>query len=417
MKQHCQTKILTYFAALALILSISTITAAELDAPDIPANPEPGEYSLTVRWSPQPDVDRRLILILPDDYDPEGSYPLLYALHGGNGSAENQRNSHPDLVTGANNDKFILVFPQGGIPGGGSGFLWPIFGSHNDFNDVNYFTHLTQWLVDELAVDSKRVFLSGFSNGAGLTQRLLVERPGVYAGGVAFCFSNARDSIDQETGDIIRQELTPPSSPSPIVLVRGGLDQLSKADGTFGNNGYRHETVEEHFNFWLEGNGNEPDSVETFDLEEGITIHRARAENPISAVYMVYVAEMGHKWPNANSSAPLDGNRLVRQFIRSFEQPNQAIITDLILTDSETLQIEFQGTADEVYELESSDSLKDWTETSFRETLEIGTPTTESVIASGELQSIFTTISDHSKYYRIISPQDTDSIFLRHPIQ
>ena len=418
MKQDSPTKFPPYFAVtLALILSISNVFAGELETPELPGNPEPGEYKLTVRWSPQSEVDRKLIIILPDDYDPAGSYPLLYALHGAHGSAEQLRNLHADLVAGANSDKFILVFPEGGIPIGNSGFLWPIFGPNNDYNDVNYFSHLTQWLVEELAVDSKRIFLSGFSNGAGLTQRLLVERPGVYAGGVAFCFSNARDCIDREAETITREELPLPSSPIPVVLVRGGQDQLTKADGTIGNNDYRHETVEDHFNFWVEGNGNDPDSVETFQLDEGITVQRAGTGNPISAVYMVYVEEMGHRWPNANSPVSLDGNRLVRQFIRSFEDPKLAVITDLELIDDETLRIEFQGAKDEIYGLESSDQLEDWAGTPFRETPSTDTTPSESIVATGELQSIFATIPDQSKYFRMNVPLTSDSLFLRHPIQ
>ena len=126
--------------------------------------------SPTIGWSDQSidvnGVERTYKLYVPDGYDESSAYRVVFSWHGFGASAEQMALSLP-LATVAASD-IILVVPQG-LPLGGTlpGWSWA-----PDGRDVDFFDVLLESVGSNLCVDENRVFSTGMSNGAILSNVL-----------------------------------------------------------------------------------------------------------------------------------------------------------------------------------------------------------------------------------------------------
>jgi len=113
---------------------------------------------------------------LPGGYAADGKkWPLLVFLHGagevGDELSRLQRHGPPKLAAAGRKFPFILVAPQS------PHLLWnPI--------EVNAFT---EEMVKTLAVDPKRVWITGLSMGGNATWMAAALRPDLYAAAVPIC--------------------------------------------------------------------------------------------------------------------------------------------------------------------------------------------------------------------------------------
>ena len=136
---------------------------------------------LTQRTLQYQDTTRTWFEHLPAGYD--GSHPvaLVVALHGYSDTGDQfaaTTNWEPVADAGG----FIVVFPNGGLTVGGD-FGWNNFvfdGSAPD--DVGFLLALIDQLEGDYRVDPNRVFMTGFSNGAGMTNNFAGVHGSVLAG-------------------------------------------------------------------------------------------------------------------------------------------------------------------------------------------------------------------------------------------
>ena len=57
-------------------------------------------------------LSRSYILYIPSSYDDNENSPIVFNLHGGSGTAEEQMNYVSDMRNISDNENFILVYPQ-----------------------------------------------------------------------------------------------------------------------------------------------------------------------------------------------------------------------------------------------------------------------------------------------------------------
>lgn len=116
--------------------------------------------------------DRCYLLYAPPSVDPADETPVLLALHGFAGNPQGLRS-----MTGwedvADREGFLAVFPHG------SSFplRWntsPAF-HIEDTDDVQFIADILDDLSDIATVDESRVYVTGFSNGAGMTDLIACE--------------------------------------------------------------------------------------------------------------------------------------------------------------------------------------------------------------------------------------------------
>lgn len=126
---------------------------------------DPGDYVTAIEVN---NIRRLFTVHLPPDYQPGVPLPMVVNLHAATQSAFQQ-----DLLSGMNakadEENFIVVNPQAiGTPP-----LWlgPIPDTTGQA-DMDFFEALLEFLQKEIRIDPNRIYATGMSNGATMTNRL-----------------------------------------------------------------------------------------------------------------------------------------------------------------------------------------------------------------------------------------------------
>ena len=148
-----------------------------------PAAWVPGEYAATIEAA---GLTRRYVVHVPAGYDGARAIPLVIMLHGAGGSADEVLR-WTGWAEQADRAGFLAVAPDGtnAQPGAGasaddelrawndgSGRGYP---ADHDVDDVAFVGRLIDDVRAQFAVDERRVYTAGFSNGASMAYRLGVE--------------------------------------------------------------------------------------------------------------------------------------------------------------------------------------------------------------------------------------------------
>lgn len=112
-------------------------------------------------------------------------------------------------------------------------------------DDVGFILAMLDWAERSYAIDRRRVYVTGASNGGWMTMRLLIEASDRFAAGAAFI------STLPDASTPIRQ----PARPTPLLLVNGTEDPLVKWAGGAGpfNRG-RTRSVPDTVAWWIKAN-------------------------------------------------------------------------------------------------------------------------------------------------------------------
>ncbi|KAH8900441.1 alpha/beta-hydrolase, partial [Thozetella sp. PMI_491] len=183
--------------------------------------------------------NRTYTVLVPKDYDPNRAYPLIIDFHGHNGSSDVQyRISQYDKFD--TKGKFLAVYPQGvpypnskGVPE--SSWEGPSYADPS-VDDLAFTADLVQHIEDNYCIDSKRVYASGKSNGAGFVGTLACsEQGGLFA---AFAMSSAALYTDNLGAGTPNRNCTRSRATIPIMEVHGSADGTVPYDGGKGSGGY-----------------------------------------------------------------------------------------------------------------------------------------------------------------------------------
>lgn len=131
------------------------------------------------------DVDhtqREYIIHLPTTYSNDHALPLVLIFHGGGGN-DKQMQRYMGMDAIADEENFITVYPQGLNKQWNDGREFK--GSISESNDTDFINQLLDTLEKSYAIDKKRIFATGISNGAffsiylsyKLNERLLAVAP------------------------------------------------------------------------------------------------------------------------------------------------------------------------------------------------------------------------------------------------
>jgi predicted esterase len=149
-----------------------------------------GAYWLGVRteeqqvWRTQPTF-----VYTPQGYDSTAKWPLIIAMHGGNGNYESfaQRWSEIATLVGA-----VIVVPPGIIRESEVTNSW---GSDMDAIEGPIIAQARKY-IDAKMVDPKQIYLTGFSQGAQATIELSLRHPDIFRGGIAMSGSRGVRFVD-----------------------------------------------------------------------------------------------------------------------------------------------------------------------------------------------------------------------------
>ncbi|MFO0848861.1 MAG: hypothetical protein U0871_09950 [Gemmataceae bacterium] len=278
-------------------------------------------------------LDRRYLLAGATNDGPVSPRPVMVVLHGTGGTA-----AWADDETGWSRfaaDRGFLVALPDGVPldparppkfltnpsrwADGSAFVLrpPAPGSHPDIGpvgDPDDIAFLTAVVADLVArgADRRRVYLTGFSNGAGMAFRFAAERAELLAAVApvaGYCWTDAVPARPVPTLYVL-------GTADPLIPVRGGPVRLP-----WGGRLVKRPAVAVTLEKWASANRCGPPVT----VREADGIREDVYPGPIE-MRAVYLDGLGHHWPGGKgqlgervggpATDRYDGNDLVWEFCR-----------------------------------------------------------------------------------------------------
>ena len=183
---------------------------------------------------------------LPASYDGSKAVPLVIALHGVYNNATDFAASCEWIAT-SDRVGCIAVFPDGGLVYGGGEYGWNnwVFdGSAPD--DVGFLLTLINRLKGEYRIDASRVYMTGFSNGGGMSNEFV----GCAHAGVLAAIAPVAGGWMTAYG--VAQANMKPDAPLPVWIARGSQDSAV----TGGLSTFQQD--QQQTDFWVNFNGDQP---------------------------------------------------------------------------------------------------------------------------------------------------------------
>lgn len=288
--------IASLFLLLALVFCLPTMSTAQYDSINH------GAYH------------RTYLLHLPTGYNHVNKLPLVIALHGGFGNAYSMQHTS-QLSAKADQSNFIVVYPEGLRGGLLNASSWNAgwccgFASATAIDDVGFIHTLLDTLLQQYAIDSNQVYVTGISNGGFMSYRLACELSHKIAAiaPVAASMSIANCS---------------PTRAIPIISFHSYLDSHIPYLGGIGNGPSNHYNLSQDsvFNIWTSLNACNI-SKDTVVNNAHYTLIQSSACACNATIQHYATQDGGHSWPGAAtgtgdpSSSYLDATNLIWSFFQ-----------------------------------------------------------------------------------------------------
>ena len=167
------------------------------------------------------NTTREYIMHIPTNYNAGTAVPLVINLHGYGGCAASHL-SDADMRSQANENTFILVYPQGLTRTKGSA-EWDPDTDSNDIStsDLEFLKQLISTIASEYTIDATRVYVVGYSNG------------GMMAYGMACNNSNLVAAIGVVSSTMLQSTINScnPTHATGVINFHGTSDAVLPYDG------------------------------------------------------------------------------------------------------------------------------------------------------------------------------------------
>lgn len=255
-------KIIIWLGIIFLVIILLGIISKIKNLPSTPLDNNlseygPGDYDFSLVHD---GLTRRYLVHVPNAYDNKTPFPLVLVFHGGGGNSD----ASPEyfrLNEKSDEAGFIVVYPEGT----GKKAFGKFFGTwnagrccgdslENKIDDVGFVDNMIEQLEKDFNIDEKRIFATGFSNGAQMSYRLACEMSDKIAaiapGGSMGTFENC--NLTRPVSIFAFGGTEDPCTPY------GGGEMCGGCVANFWNNigvpieykTYRCDGVEEHINKW-----------------------------------------------------------------------------------------------------------------------------------------------------------------------
>jgi polyhydroxybutyrate depolymerase len=204
--------------SLSVVLFCRTLSAQD--------NPQRGDHSFTIKAG---DLQRHYLVRVPPQYDGKTPVPVVVMLHGGGGTGKAAA-EETGWSSKADKEGFLAVFPDAMPPDpakpsrfAGNPQMWNdgsdrFYPGQKAPDDVAFLNAMLDELAVRFAVDPRRVFMTGFSNGASMCFRFGAEA------------SKRLASIAPVAGACWLDPLTV-ERPVPMCYITGTADPLNRIEG------------------------------------------------------------------------------------------------------------------------------------------------------------------------------------------
>ncbi len=242
--------------------------------------------------------------------------PVVILFHGGSQSMRKifspNTGGSQQWETLAEQEKFLLLVPNGTNPTTGDTQgdqqNWndcrpPVAGTRTNTtnDDVGFTRNLITWASTHYAIDQKRVYATGASNGGEMAYRVAIELSDQIAAVAAF-IANLPEA----------NECQPATHPMPIMMMNGTQDPLMPWDGgTVNGDAGNVLSAQATRDYWLQVNHSNPKDAITKNLPNRDRADRSHiiatlypATSNGAAVWFYQVEGGGHAMPSIQFEIP-----------------------------------------------------------------------------------------------------------------
>jgi polyhydroxybutyrate depolymerase len=289
-----------------IVLTASLTFAQQLDRIEKEAL-EPGEHTRKITVG---NLQRHYTVYVPPQYDGKMPVPVVVMLHGGGGTGKAAAEETGWSVK-ADREGFLAVFPDAmardpGKPGSfarnpqlwndGSDRFYP---GQNAPDDVAFLNAMLDDLAARFAVDTRRIYVTGFSNGASMCFRFAAE-------------ASQRVAAIAPVAGACWLENIALSRPVPMLYLTGTADPLNPIGGGVpklaigASDKIRAKPkppVRDSILKWAEAVG-APATPRTTTEVNGVRIETYGAGRDSAEVVYVTVEGLGHTWAGGKSLLP-----------------------------------------------------------------------------------------------------------------
>lgn len=279
----------------------------------------------TYRFNGSINVDGRqrsyLLNLPPNYYAGSEDFALVIAMHGTGGDAS-QFETDYKFTQKANEEQFIVVYPEGtksngflGIRTWNAGYCCDYAANHN-IDDVKFIGQLIDFLSENYKIDTSRVYVTGMSNGGMMAYRLACEMPQRIA-------AIAPVSCSMVTGQGIK-----PSHPVPVLHLHSVLDTKIPQQGGVGIGSYYFPPLDSVMNVWAKVNECTTGPEVVVDDSNFKLTTWTNCNNDVVIEYYL-TKDGGHAWPGGTKSRDradepshvIDANDLIWDFFKQYQLP------------------------------------------------------------------------------------------------
>ena len=256
---------------------------------------------------------REYELYIPSSYSQDVLSPLMFNFHGGNGTSEGQI-AISDMRNLADENNFILVYPQAIADPTDDGSLNWIFKGDSDHDDIYFIDALISELSNQYQIDLERVYACGYSLGGEFVYELLCRLNNKIASGVAVA----------RTMGQYQYENCNPEHPTAIMTILGTEDYESNYNGVVYNGVTYYISADDTHQYWVDFNNTENDPVEielpNYSNSDGSTVTKRIWENGDSCVIVseLRVNGGGHDWPGSFGNMDINSDAEIWNFVSNF---------------------------------------------------------------------------------------------------
>jgi polyhydroxybutyrate depolymerase len=251
----------------------------------------------------QGSVTREYIIHIPSSYDENMPTPLLISFHGFGGTAANFIEETNGLNQVADNNNFIVIYPQGVERSKGDAEWDPgDNGSQNiNENDVYFAEQLIADVNSNYNVDLNKVYATGYSNG------------GMMAYGLACKKADKIAAVGIMSGVMLSDNTCNTNQYTSIIHFHGTGDDVLPYNG----NG-DFQSVPDIINFWLGHNSIPTSSLISTQLNNGdVQRDVYTGGNGNTAVQLYKMNKGGHVWFSENIDGK-NSNQIMWDFLSAY---------------------------------------------------------------------------------------------------
>lgn len=271
-------------------------------APQDPAAAQTGSFDGQMTSG---DVSRHYLLHVPAGYQSGTAVPLVINFHGYNSNSSQEENL-TGMSAKADQEGFLVVYPDG------LNQTWFTGPGTDGQQDRQFIRDLVADLESKYAIDPKRIYATGISNGGGMANRLGCDMADLIA------------AIAPDSGAYNFWQDCAPSRPVPVLAFHGLDDRIVPYEG--GTPLMMEPPIRDWAEAWSARNGCAAAPTES-GLEGGVTVDAWSGCRENADVVLYTLEGHGHSWPGSSvmpraiTSRAVNATDLMWEFFRSHPMP------------------------------------------------------------------------------------------------